>query len=61
MTDTRLHSVDIVEGFTRWEAALNEGKSVSILDTETLKETNTIEYEQYKRLEVKSILGAPLS
>lgn len=59
MTDTRLHSVDIVEGFTRWEAALNEGKSVSILDTETLKETNTIEYEQYKRLEVKSILGAP--
>ena len=59
MTETRLYSVDISEGFGRWEDALNQGKSISVLDVEDIKSTNLIEYEQYRRMEVSSVLGAP--
>ena len=59
MTETRLYSVDISEGFSRWETALKQGQSVSILDIEVLKDTKRIEYEQYRRMEVESIIGAP--
>lgn len=59
MVDSRIYSVDISEGFGRWETALDQGKSVEILDVEAIKDTNRIEYEQYQRMEVRSVLGAP--
>lgn len=59
MTDTRLFSVDISEGFTRWEEALRLGQSVSILAIESLRTSNPIEFEQYVRMDVECVLGAP--
>lgn len=59
MTDTRLYSVDISEGFSRWEKALLQGQSMSVLDVEALKDTEKVEYEQYQRMEVERIIGAP--
>lgn len=59
MTDTRLYSIEIADGFIRWEQALNAGKGIIITDVEQIRETNPMEYEQYKRMDVRSVIGAP--
>lgn len=59
MTETRLYSVEIADGFIRWEQALKAGEGIIITDVEKLKYSSPLEYGQCKRLEVRSIIGAP--
>ena len=59
MTETKIHSIEVTEGFERWADALEKGVPVTVSDVEELKETSSVEYYYLKRLQAICVLGAP--
>ena len=59
MQKTLFNEYEFSDHFDSWVYALKHGDPIIIEDIETVKETHPSEYEGYKRLEVKSVLGVP--
>lgn len=50
---------EFAENFPRWVDALQNNFAIAVPDVETIRDTYPDEYESYKRLEVKAVIGAP--
>lgn len=59
MKETRLRAFEITDGFGRWERALINGEGVILSDIGALQNDSPEEYDEYVRLGVQNVMGAP--
>ena len=59
MKETLFHEFELTEEYTTWVQHLTDQKPLIIRDIEEIRETSPLEYESYKRLETRSVLGVP--
>ena len=59
MQNTLFHEIELTEEFATWVQHLLNQEPLIIPDIEDIRETNPKEYEAYKRLEAKAIIGVP--
>ena len=56
---TLFHEFEIPSSYANWVDALKNNLPIRVEDTENVKEIDPEEYANYKRLEVRSVLGVP--
>ena len=59
MQETRLRAFEATTEFLRWEQALKHGDGIIISDIEAVHDSSLEEYNEYRRLGVRAVIGAP--
>jgi len=59
MTSTLFREYEYFEHFPRWVDSLDSGEPIVLQDVDVIQNINPEEYENYKRLDVRSVIGAP--
>lgn len=59
MQETLFHEFEMTDEFATWVQNLVEQKALIIPDIEAIRETSPLEYEAYKRLDARAVLGVP--
>lgn len=59
MKDTLIHQYELNEDYSNWVDCLKRQEPIVVRDTESVRTSNPTEYERYRRLEVRSVMGVP--